>query len=121
MWSISYLLIVFNADLFLGEVSLRVISDNAKTFKGAAEVLRKIMSHPEVTCYFVDLNITWSFNVEKAPWWGGIFERLVQSVKRCLRKTIGRAKLSPDELLTIVIEVEMIINSRPLTVITELR
>ena len=40
-------------------------------------------------------------------------------LKRCLRKTIGRAKLSPDELLTIVIEFEMITNSRPLTVITE--
>ena len=48
-----------------------VNSDHDKTFKGAAEVLWRIMSHPEVTHYFVDLNITWSFNVEKAPWWGG--------------------------------------------------
>ena len=23
----------------------------------------------------------WTFNLEKAPWWGGVFERLVKSVK----------------------------------------
>lgn len=68
-----------------------MISDNAKTFKAAAE---------------------------KAPWWGGIFERMIQTAKRCLRKTIGRACLIYEELLTIVIEVEMTLNSRPLSYIT---
>ena len=46
---------------------------------------------------------------------GRIFERLVRSTKRCLRKIIGQAKLSYDELLTALTEVEMVLNSRPLT------
>ena len=60
----------------------------------------------------------WKFNVEKAPWTGGIFERMVKSMKRCLKKIIGKAVLSYDELLTAVTEVEMILNSRPLSYIS---
>jgi len=48
--------------------------------------------------------------------WGGVFERLVRSVKRCLKKTISEAKLTYEELLTVVIEVKMILNCRPLVV-----
>ena len=44
-----------------------------------------------------------------------MFERMIQSAKRCLRKTTGSARLTYDELLTSVTEVEMILNSRPLT------
>ena len=57
----------------------------------------------------------WSFIVEKAPWTGGIFERMVRSTKRCLKNTVGKAVFSYDELLMTVTEVEMILNSRPLS------
>ena len=57
----------------------------------------------------------WCFNLEKAPWWGGFFKRLVRSVKRCLKKVIGHSRLSCDDLSTLVVEIEGILNSRPLT------
>ena len=58
------------------------------------------------------------FNLPKAPWWGGIFEWLIQSTKICLRKIIGQASFSYDELLTAVIEVESVLNSRPLSYVS---
>ena len=52
--------------------------------------------------------------MERAPWWGGLFERrLDHSTKRCLRKIVGKAKLSYEELLTTLTEIEMVINCRP--------
>ena len=47
---------------------------------------------------------------------GEVFERIIiKSVKPCLRKIIGQAKFSHDELLTMITEVEMVLNSRPLS------
>jgi len=28
----------------------------------------------------------WSFNLEKALWWGGIFEQMIRAMKKCLKK-----------------------------------
>lgn len=64
------------------------------------------------TLKFAGNRIQWSFNLEKAPWWGGIFERMVRSVKRCLWKTV---ELTLDELTTAVTEV---VKSRPLTYVS---
>ena len=43
---------------------------------------------------------------------------MIRSTKRCLKKIIGQAKLSCDELLTALTEVEMVINSRPLSYVS---
>ena len=44
-------------------------------------------------------------------------ERLVRSTKRCLKKKLGRARLSYEELDTICSEIATTINNRPLTYI----
>ena len=100
-------------------VLYRVVSDNAKTFKAAAAILRETLAHPHTQPYFADSHIQfqWSFNIEKAPWWGGFFERLVKSVKCCLKKIFGNTSLTYDELFMSLTEVESLLNSRPLSVI----
>ena len=96
----------------------RMVSDNAKTFKAAAKAIQCMLEHPDVKNYLLNLSMEWTFNLEKAPWWGGLFERLVKSTKRCLRKMIGQARLSFDELHTAVVEVKAILNSRPLSYVS---
>ena len=81
-----------------------VILDNAKTFKST-----------HLTSFLTSSGTQWQYNVEKALWWGGFFETLVKFVKRCLRKTLGNGRLTYQELLTTLIEVEGVLNSRPLT------
>ena len=85
-----------------------MVSDNGKTFKGK-----------ELKQFNAKHSIKWRYNLPRAPWWGGMFERMVRSTKRCLRKTIGLRKLTYEELCTILLEVEAVINNRPLVYIEE--
>ena len=96
----------------------KLLSDNGKTFKAAAKFLKTVFNEEEVRDHLAGIGIEWVFNIEKAPWWGGVFERMVKSTKRCLKKMVGEAKLSLDKLHTAVVEIESIINSRPLSYIS---
>ena len=98
-------------------IPAKMVSDNGKTFKAASRIIQSVFDDPEVRRHFTELRVEWAFNLEKAPWWGGIFERMIKSAKRCLKKAIGRACLTYDELLTLVTEVEAVLNSRPLSYI----
>ncbi|GFT92676.1 integrase catalytic domain-containing protein [Trichonephila clavipes] len=59
--------------------------------------------------------IQWKFNSPSAPWW----ERLVQMTKAILRKILRRAALDYEELITVLCDCEKVINSRPLTYLSE--
>ena len=86
----------------------------AKTFKSASKKVVKIARAQEVLHYLANNGVTWTFIVDKAPWWGGFWERLVQTVKRPFKKVIGRSCLSFEELSTILTEVECVVNARPI-------
>ena len=49
------------------------------------------------------------------PWAGGFFKRLIKPIKTCLRKPLNVLKIDSDDLLTILVEIQRVINNRPLT------
>jgi len=81
-----------------------VISDNGKNFISS-----------DVQNFMSSKGVIWKFNVESAPWTGGFFERIVKMVKRSLRKILRTSKLSFDELVTVLKEIQNVLNNRPLT------
>ena len=58
------------------------ISDNAKCFTGR-----------ELKDYLSKLPASWRYILEVPPWWGGFWERMVQVVKRSLRKILSNSNL----------------------------
>ena len=85
-----------------------LISDNHKTFRSKA--LRR---------FAADNSIEWKYILELAPHWGGFYERLNRLVKNALRKILRKSKLSYEEVETILVEIEGVLNSRPLTYVDD--
>ena len=50
-----------------------------------------------------------------SPWHGGFYERLVAFVKAPLRRVLRKSLLALDELSTILLEIEHVVNDRPIT------
>jgi hypothetical protein len=87
-----------------------VYSDNAKTFRAAPGKLKEVygIKAPK-----------WKYIVPRAPWWGGFWERMVRNVKSALKKSLLNAIVTKAELEALLVEIESIVNSRPLTQVTD--
>ncbi|XP_003742030.1 uncharacterized protein LOC100901773, partial [Galendromus occidentalis] len=96
----------------------KIISDNGLSFVRAAKELKIIYDHvksPAVQQHLVNAEVSWEFITARAPWHGAWWERMVQTIKRPLRKVLGRNTLSFRELETVLTGIEALVNQRPLT------
>lgn len=96
----------------------RIYSDQGTNFIGANNLFQKI-NWSKVLEYSEVRQISWKFNPPTAAWWGGWWERLIGLTKRLLRKVLGRSILSYTEMATVLCDCESVLNSRPLTFISE--
>jgi len=100
-----------------------IICDNAPQFRLVKSTLdwqwTKLFKSDELRGFLSCESIKWSFTRALSLWQGGFYKRLIGMVKQSLRKGMGCKVLYWDKLLTLLVEVEAIINSRPLTYVGE--
>lgn len=94
-----------------------IFSDNGKTFVGALKELTNFLNTN--SNFIIDAmsneQIKLSFIPPYSPHFGGLWEAGVKSCKFHLRRVVGNANLTYEELSTVLAQIEAVLNSRPLT------
>lgn len=97
---------------------MEFFSDNGTNFVGASkEIIKEI--NEDCSENFTNARTRWNFNPPAAPHMGGVWERLVRSVKEALNELDDGRSLSDEVLETVLAEAENMINSRPLTFVSK--
>ena len=97
-------------------------SDEGRSFVRAKKELIQLFKHlnyGQFTKRLQEEGIEWKLNTPKAPFRGGVWERLIRTVKETLKRVLGSriSKRHPPEmedLRTILYEIQAILNDRPL-------
>jgi hypothetical protein len=95
-----------------------IYSDNGTNLRGAERELGdnfKQLDQDKIHDFLLRNNTEWHFITPHAPHFGGVWESLVKSVKKALKAVLKEQVVTESVLRTTLIEVEAIINSRPLT------
>ncbi|XP_042910459.1 uncharacterized protein [Parasteatoda tepidariorum] len=82
-------------------------------------VVKSLQKEESIHQYFADEQIKWHFNPPSAPRFGGIWEAAVKSAKSHLKRTIGDHKLTLEEFLTLIAQIESCLNFRPLCPVSD--
>ncbi|KAM4526302.1 uncharacterized protein V3H82_000718 [Fundulus diaphanus] len=90
--------------------------DRGTNFCGAERELLQAMAKmsPDLQQALAKQKIAFKFNPPGAPHFGGVWEREIRSVKTALYATVGAQPLPEEVLRTVLVEVEGILNSKPL-------
>ncbi|XP_055585093.1 uncharacterized protein LOC129737947 [Uranotaenia lowii] len=94
-----------------------IYSDNGTNFRGASRELASEIkaANQKAAAIFTNAETQWHFNPPSTPHMGGVWERKVRSVKDAFKNIKPKRLLDDEELMTLMSEVEMIVNSHPLT------
>eukprot|EP01132_Coremiostelium_polycephalum_P021970 gene21970-26075_t len=97
------------------------IIDNIKSFMARYGTPAYILS--DNATYFILMRqmflsqyptITWETITPRTPHEGGVYERLNRHIKESIKRTTGRSSIKPNELRSLLINIEATLNRRPL-------
>ena len=73
-----------------------------------------VLTKSRIDTELASKRIQWSFNPPHASHRGGVWERLIRSVKRVLKSVCNQQMLDDDTLITTLVGIERILNNRPI-------
>lgn len=93
-----------------------ILCDRGTNFRGGERELQEAFEalEPSLKEQLAEQSITFRFNPPLAPHFGGAWEREIKSVKTSLQVILKDQTVSEEVLMTVLIEVEGILNSKPL-------
>nr|XP_012135148.1 PREDICTED: uncharacterized protein LOC100874762 isoform X2 [Megachile rotundata]XP_012135760.1 PREDICTED: uncharacterized protein LOC100874762 isoform X3 [Megachile rotundata] len=99
-----------------------IYSDNATNFVGAKREIKEMyaffktqQTNNALTSALANDGINWHMIPPRSPHFGGLWEAAVRRTKYHLTRVIGDTLLSYEALLTLITQIEAILNSRPIT------
>ena len=93
-------------------------SDNGTNFTGADRELRKAIKEwntSQIENSLLQRDIKWIFNPPSGSHHGGVWERIIRSIRKIMSATLREQSLDEEGLQTFFCECEAILNSRPIT------
>ncbi|GBM39815.1 hypothetical protein AVEN_45779-1 [Araneus ventricosus] len=98
----------------------KIISDNATNFVGTKNEINRLFKLMEqqddlFQNFLSEEEITWIHTPPRAPHHGCLWEVGVKSFKFYFKRVVSNACLTYEEFLTILIQIEGLLNCRPLT------
>ena len=99
-------------------------SDCGTNFVGADKELKRLFSATfkdfgALRSLLATENTAWHFNPPGAPHFGGKWEAAVKSTKYHIRRVIGDSLLTYEEFSSLLVQIECVLNSRPLIALSE--
>lgn len=101
-----------------GQVS-KMRSDNGTNFIGSEKELAKSINEWNTSVIqdsMIQKGIDWQFNPPAGSHFGGVWERLIRSIRKVINSVVKEQLLNDDCLHTLFCEIEAILNDRPITV-----
>ena len=95
-----------------------IFSDNGTNFVGAERELKDALKSWDKTVLqdvMLKQQIKWHFNPPAASHQGGVWERVIRTIRKVLSALTMDRILNDETLHSFIVEVEQIINSRPIT------
>ena len=96
-------------------IPTHIYSDNDRSIIAGVNLVSQVFASSEFKEKFDKFNIKHIRIPLYSPWVGATWERMIKTLKCCLAKTLLRVVPSYFRLLTILSDIQLAINSRPLT------